>query len=42
MIGRIDTLARDKTTTYEDLDPFIKDFFLKKARQIHKKEYGDD
>ena len=33
MIGKIDVMAKDKTLTYEDLDPFLKRFFITKARK---------
>lgn len=42
MIGRIDNLTKQKTLTYEELDPFLKPFFITKAREVRKKEYAED
>lgn len=42
MIGRIEQLEKDKTVTYEELDPFLKPFFLAAARDVRKREYAED
>ena len=42
MIKKIESMEKDKTLTYDALDEYVKPFFIEKAREKHKKDYGED
>lgn len=41
MRKKIEVYEMDKKITYDDLDGFLKPYFLAKARQYYKKQYAE-
>lgn len=41
MIKRIEEMEKDKNLTFDALDEYVKPFFIARARETHRRKYGE-